>query len=111
MRCDCEARIKFFAEAVMFFATGCVQHQSQYEYTCLFVFVLTVYVHFHICAGCEYLFVCISVCLSVWVCVCLAEPYSLSLGKSHRFQSLRGAMKKNAAFLRKACASVCMVKH
>lgn len=45
------------------------------------------------------------------VCVRLAEPCSLSPGKSHRFQSLRGAVKKNAAFLRKACASVCMVQH
>lgn len=103
MRCDCEA--------VMFFAAGCVQHRSQYEYACLFVFVLTVYVHFHICSSYACLFVCISACLSVRVCVCLAEPYFLSLGKSHRFQSLRGAMKKNAAFLRKACASVCMVEH
>lgn len=49
-------------------------------------------------------------CVSMRVCVCLAEPCSLSPGKSHRFQSLRGAVKKNAAFLRKACASVCMVQ-
>lgn len=63
---------------------------------CISVFVLVV---------CAYLCVSLPMC----VCVCLAEPCSLSPGKSHRFQSLRGAVKKNAAFLRKACASVCMV--
>ena len=67
----------------------------------------------------------------VWVCVCvcvlmtvpmrvrvfvlvyvwslsISEQCSLSPGKSRRFESLRGAVKKNAAFLRKACASACM---
>lgn len=72
------------------------------------VFINASKVNFHICAGSERLFVC---CVFVCMDVCLAESYSLSLGKSHRFQSLRGAMKKNAAFLRKACASACMVEH
>lgn len=53
------------------------------------------------------------VCTPAYVCVfvCVAEPCSLSPGKNQRFLSLRGAVKKNAAFLRKACASVCMVEH
>ncbi len=52
-------------------------------------------------------------CVSMRVCVCVFVLLSRALyppGKSHRFQSLRGAVKKNAAFLRKACASVCMVQ-
>lgn len=52
---------------------------------------------------CAFPWLALSVC--VFVCVRVAEARALyPSGKSQRFQSLRGAVKKNAAFLRKACA-------
>lgn len=46
------------------------------------------------------LFQCLNV--SVFDCLSLALLFS---GKAHRLQYIRGAVKKKAALLRKACAS------
>lgn len=46
------------------------------------------------------LFQCLNV--SVFDCLSLALLFS---GKTHRLQYIRGAVKKKAALLRKACAS------
>lgn len=89
MWCDCEEGESFLQKQSCFFATGRALYG---KFISPFVLIVSAYL-------CVYPCVCVLVFLSHALC----PP-----GKTHRFQSLRGAVKKNAAFLRKACASVCM---